>query len=109
MLTHLVVRSGFGSTSQPSLTKRELDDILKFGTEDLFKGTVILHVLYCIVYDTCLYILDEESSDSKDSLGIVYDDKAIENLLDRSLVGNGEKGPAEENLLANEYLGQFKV
>ena len=40
MLTHLVVRGGLGgsTTSQPSLSKRELDDILKFGTEDLFKG-----------------------------------------------------------------------
>lgn len=38
MLTHLVVRSGMGSGGNaPSLSKRELDDILRFGTEDLFK------------------------------------------------------------------------
>lgn len=37
MLTHLVVRPGMGSAATQSLTKRELDDILKFGTEDLFK------------------------------------------------------------------------
>lgn len=38
MLTHLVVRPGMGSgSSAPSLTKRELDDILRFGTEELFK------------------------------------------------------------------------
>ena len=37
MLTHLVVRPGMGSASSQSLSKRELDDILKFGTEDLFK------------------------------------------------------------------------
>jgi len=38
MLTHLVVRPGMGSgASGPSLSKRELDDILRFGTEDLFK------------------------------------------------------------------------
>lgn len=38
MLTHLVVRPGMGSGgSAPSLSKRELDDILRFGTEDLFK------------------------------------------------------------------------
>ena len=36
MLTHLVVRPGLGS-SGPTLSKRELDDILKFGAEDLFK------------------------------------------------------------------------
>ena len=37
MLTHLVVRPGMGSSSAPSLTKRELDGILRFGTEELFK------------------------------------------------------------------------
>ena len=37
MLTHLIVRPGMGSASQNVLTKRELDDILKFGTEELFK------------------------------------------------------------------------
>ena len=36
MLTHLVVRPGLGSKSQ-TMTKQELDDILKFGTEELFK------------------------------------------------------------------------
>ena len=38
----------------------------------------------------------------------MYDEKAIDALLDRSQVGSDDKGP-EENLLANEYLGQFKV
>ena len=37
MLTHLVVRPGMGSANSQSLTKRELDDILRFGTADLFK------------------------------------------------------------------------
>lgn len=36
MLTHLVVRPGLGSKGQ-TMTKQELDDILKFGTEELFK------------------------------------------------------------------------
>ena len=36
MLQHLVVRPGVGSKA-PSMSKQELDDILKFGTEDLFK------------------------------------------------------------------------
>lgn len=39
MLTHLVVRPGLGSKGQ-SMSKQELDDILKFGTEELFKETV---------------------------------------------------------------------
>lgn len=36
MLTHLVVRPGLGSKAG-SMSKQELDDILKFGTEELFK------------------------------------------------------------------------
>lgn len=36
MLTHLVVRPGLGSRSN-TMSKQELDDILRFGTEDLFK------------------------------------------------------------------------
>lgn len=36
MLTHLVVRPGLGS-KMGSMSKQELDDILKFGTEELFK------------------------------------------------------------------------
>lgn len=36
MLTHLVVRPGMGSRSN-TMSKQELDDILRFGTEDLFK------------------------------------------------------------------------
>jgi hypothetical protein len=45
--------------------------------------------------------------DGVDSLGIVYDDAAIEVLLDRTQ--GGDDKDADENLLANEYLGQFKV
>ena len=37
MLTHLVVRPGMGKGNQ-TMTKQELDDILKFGTEELFKA-----------------------------------------------------------------------
>lgn len=39
MLTHLVVRPGLGSKTG-SMSKQELDDILKFGTEELFKDEV---------------------------------------------------------------------
>ena len=35
MLTHLVVQPGMGGKS--NLSKKEIDDILKFGTEELFK------------------------------------------------------------------------
>ncbi|XP_039299734.1 chromodomain-helicase-DNA-binding protein Mi-2 homolog isoform X2 [Nilaparvata lugens] len=80
MLTHLVVRPGMGG-KQANFTKQELDDILRFGTEELFK--------------------EEEG---KGDEAIHYDDKAVEDLLDRSKMGIEQK----ENW-SNEYLSSFKV
>lgn len=80
MLTHLVVRPGMGGRSA-ALSKKELDDILKFGTEDLFK---------------------EESTEAETA--IHYDDAAIDSLLDRS-----KEGIEQKEMLANEYLSSFKV
>ncbi|XP_065200189.1 chromodomain-helicase-DNA-binding protein Mi-2 homolog isoform X2 [Planococcus citri] len=80
MLTHLVVRPGMGS-KQTNFTKQELDDILRFGTEELFK--------------------EEEG---KGDEAIHYDDKAVEDLLDRTKMGIEQK----ENW-SNEYLSSFKV
>ncbi|XP_065202683.1 chromodomain-helicase-DNA-binding protein Mi-2 homolog [Planococcus citri] len=80
MLTHLVVRPGMGG-KQTNFTKQELDDILRFGTEELFK--------------------EEEG---KEDEAIHYDDKAVEELLDRSRMGLEQK----ENW-SNEYLSSFKV
>ncbi|KAG0414864.1 hypothetical protein HPB47_007982, partial [Ixodes persulcatus] len=79
MLTHLVVRPGMGSRSN-TMSKQELDDILRFGTEELFKD-------------------DEGKEDT-----IHYDDKAIGELLDRT-----KEGIEQKELWANEYLGSFKV
>ena len=46
MLTHLVVQGGVGASaeSQTQLSKQQLDDIVKFGTKELFEiteGTLI--------------------------------------------------------------------
>lgn len=79
MLTHLVVRPGLGSKAAQTMSKRELDDILKFGTEEMFKD-------------------DEETG------RIVYDDAAIEALLDRSKEGIQDKESGMD-----EYLSSFKV
>ena len=38
MLTHLVVRPGLGSSKTSVMSKSELDDILKFGTQELFQS-----------------------------------------------------------------------
>ncbi|CAG2189528.1 CHD4 [Mytilus edulis] len=86
MLTHLVVRPGLGNKST-NMSKQELDDILKFGTEELFKD------------------MAENKGDDDDSANrIVYDDDAVAKLLDRSQEGQEEKEEA-----MNEYLSSFKV
>lgn len=62
MLTHLVVRPGLGSKTG-SMSKQELDDILKFGTEELFKDEVgdgestLAHInLFSIISFICLLL-----------------------------------------------------
>lgn len=79
MLTHLVVRPGMGGKGA-NFTKQELDDILRFGTEELFK--------------------EEEGKEE----AIHYDDKAVAELLDRS-----KQGIEQKESWANEYLSSFKV
>ncbi|PIO40366.1 hypothetical protein AB205_0139850, partial [Aquarana catesbeiana] len=87
MLTHLVVRPGLGSKSG-SMSKQELDDILKFGTEELFKDDV-----------------EGDNKDVEDSSVIHYDDGAISKLLDR----NQDATEDTEIQNMNEYLSSFKV
>ncbi|KFV63537.1 Chromodomain-helicase-DNA-binding protein 5, partial [Dryobates pubescens] len=87
MLTHLVVRPGLGSKSG-SMTKQELDDILKFGTEELFKDDV-----------------EGDNKEVEDSSVIHYDDAAISKLLDR----NQDATDDSELQNMNEYLSSFKV
>ncbi|CAF1342694.1 unnamed protein product [Adineta steineri] len=89
MLTHLVVRPGAGRGT--NMSKKELDDILRFGTEDLFK-------------DDDEVVGNGEGGEGGGGAKIHYDDQAIERLLDRSQEGIQEK---EEGL--NEYLSSFKV
>ncbi|VDO11755.1 unnamed protein product [Rodentolepis nana] len=83
MLTHLVVRPGLGGKGGSQMSKKELDDILKFGTEDLFK---------------------HEDNDASDEHCIVYDDAALDRLLDRS-----QQGMEEKQMEMNDYLSSFKV
>merc|ERR1711936_73786 len=83
MLTHLVVQPGMSGSSKANLSKKEIDDILKFGTEELFA--------------------DEKEGEGNDD-DIVYDTKAVEALLDRS-----QEGIEEKESWANEYLSSFKV
>ncbi|XP_072232882.1 chromodomain-helicase-DNA-binding protein 3 [Leuresthes tenuis] len=92
MLTHLVVRPGLGSKAG-SMTKQELDDILKFGTEELFKDEG--------------EGMKNNSGDKVEDEGNVihYDSTAIERLLDRSQDATDDSDV--QNM--NEYLSSFKV
>ncbi|XP_034560382.1 chromodomain-helicase-DNA-binding protein 4-like isoform X2 [Notolabrus celidotus] len=95
MLTHLVVRPGLGSKTG-SMSKQELDDILKFGTEALFKDE-----------ERQRWKLAGMKGENKeeDSSIIHYDDKAIDRLLDR----NQDATDDTELQSMNEYLSSFKV
>merc|ERR1712045_886393 len=85
MLTHLVVQPGMSGQGKANLSKKEIDDILKFGTEELFKDGA-------------------ENDEGEPVDDIVYDDAAVSALLDRS-----QEGIEEKDAWANEYLSSFKV
>ncbi|XP_062449645.1 chromodomain-helicase-DNA-binding protein 5 isoform X4 [Rhea pennata] len=129
MLTHLVVRPGLGSKSG-SMTKQELDDILKFGTEELFKDDVegmISQGQRIGMPDAVTPFSDTlstkggsvtpgmkkkhggtppgDNKDVDDSSVIHYDDAAISKLLDR----NQDATDDTELQNMNEYLSSFKV
>ncbi|XP_072036512.1 chromodomain-helicase-DNA-binding protein 5-like isoform X3 [Amphiura filiformis] len=85
MLTHLVVRPGLGSAAKGAMSKKELDDILKFGTEELFK--------------------EDKEAKGEDSEGTIqWNDAQVADLLDRS-----KEGIAEQKDFSNDYLSSFKV
>ncbi|XP_067359440.1 chromodomain-helicase-DNA-binding protein 5 isoform X1 [Channa argus] len=92
MLTHLVVRPGLGSKTG-SMSKQELDDILKFGTEELFKDEM----------EAARTMGDNK--DGEEGNVIHYDDDAISKLLDRSQ--DATEDTEIQNM--NEYLSSFKV
>ncbi|XP_051493102.1 chromodomain-helicase-DNA-binding protein 5 isoform X1 [Apus apus] len=129
MLTHLVVRPGLGSKSG-SMTKQELDDILKFGTEELFKDDVegmVSQGQRIAVPEGVAAFSDTlstkggtvtpgmkkkhggtppgDNKDVDDSSVIHYDDAAISKLLDR----NQDATDDTELQNMNEYLSSFKV
>uniref|UniRef100_A0A3Q0S0U4 Chromodomain helicase DNA binding protein 5 n=1 Tax=Amphilophus citrinellus TaxID=61819 RepID=A0A3Q0S0U4_AMPCI len=114
MLTHLVVRPGLGS-KMGSMSKQELDDILKFGTEELFKDemeaartmgfTPILPSDVYSVKGTPILSLTGDNKDGEEGSVIHYDDDAISKLLDRSQ--DATEDTEIQNM--NEYLSSFKV
>uniref|UniRef100_A0A671WLW7 Chromodomain helicase DNA binding protein 4a n=1 Tax=Sparus aurata TaxID=8175 RepID=A0A671WLW7_SPAAU len=106
MLTHLVVRPGLGSKTG-SMSKQELDDILKFGTEQLFKDEAMERKKTAPMCSSLLYEDAEKTRENKeeDSSIIHYDDKAIDRLLDR----NQDATDDTELQSMNEYLSSFKV
>uniref|UniRef100_A0A668UP31 DNA helicase n=1 Tax=Oreochromis aureus TaxID=47969 RepID=A0A668UP31_OREAU len=112
MLTHLVVRPGLGS-KMGSMSKQELDDILKFGTEELFKDE--MEAARTMGLQRCSYRLRSllskslslpgDNKDGEEGSVIHYDDDAISKLLDRSQ--DATEDTEIQNM--NEYLSSFKV
>ncbi|CAL2050791.1 unnamed protein product [Caenorhabditis brenneri] len=96
LLTHLVVRAGRGAKEE-KMSKSELDDVLRWGTEELFK--------------------EEETTADGEGVSearktteqeIVWDDAAVDFLLDRDKEEEGADGEKKEHW-TNEYLSSFKV
>uniref|UniRef100_A0A3B4V1D6 Chromodomain helicase DNA binding protein 5 n=1 Tax=Seriola dumerili TaxID=41447 RepID=A0A3B4V1D6_SERDU len=111
MLTHLVVRPGLGSKTG-SMSKQELDDILKFGTEELFKDEMeAFQVSSKLPLDlqsatlTNSFSSTGDNKDGEEGNVIHYDDDAISKLLDRSQ--DATEDTEIQNM--NEYLSSFKV
>merc|ERR1712228_661607 len=85
MLNHLVIRPGIGRKNQASLSKNEMDDILRFGSQDLFK--------------------EEDSTKDVD-----YTDDMVMALLNREEAGKEETEEDEDrNKLLDDYFSGFKV
>uniref|UniRef100_A0A0K0FKC5 Chromodomain-helicase-DNA-binding protein 4 (inferred by orthology to a human protein) n=1 Tax=Strongyloides venezuelensis TaxID=75913 RepID=A0A0K0FKC5_STRVS len=92
LLNHLVVRAN-SANKGPSLSKTELDDVLRWGTEELFKDDEN----------------NEENGEGKPSENaIVWDDEAIDKLLERKPFDPNEKVEDKKDW-SDEYLSTFKV
>ncbi|PAV85356.1 hypothetical protein WR25_12784 isoform B [Diploscapter pachys] len=102
LLTHLVVRAGIGQKG-PSMSKTELDDVLRWGTEELFK-------------DEEQQQPAAEGAEGQEGAGkkaneheIVWDDGAVDALLDRNRETEGKQEEGKKEHWTNEYLSSFKV
>uniref|UniRef100_A0A0N4ZGI1 DNA helicase n=1 Tax=Parastrongyloides trichosuri TaxID=131310 RepID=A0A0N4ZGI1_PARTI len=90
LLNHLVVRANTANKG-PSLSKTELDDVIRWGTEELFKDD-----------DNT----DENGDPKPTENAIVWDDEAIDKLLERKPFDPNEKVDKD---WSDEYLSTFKV
>ncbi|KAI3382491.1 hypothetical protein SNEBB_001112 [Seison nebaliae] len=134
MLTHLVVSGvGGGSTKSTGLTKKELSDILKFGAEDLFKdddetpttnGAPTNSSTTPTGITTSLKVEDVENNKEGDNASngqpstsstnlmktsgkIVYDNQAIDRLLNRNILDNEDVDESQGGI--NDYFKSFTV
>ncbi|VDN02899.1 unnamed protein product [Thelazia callipaeda] len=96
LLTHLVVRAGIGQKG-PSMSKSELDEVLRWGTEELFKE------------DETTTSEGEQGEKKASEQEIIWDDEAVDALLDRSADDPKEKSGEKKEHWSNEYLSSFKV
>eukprot|EP00966_Prymnesium_polylepis_P053789 1243146-Prymnesium_polylepis.1 len=90
MMEHLVVRKMGAGSGAAAFQAGELDDILRFGTAKLFQDE------------------DDEGADR-----IVWDDAAVERLLDRRQAGDDDGGTSgvdkDDSDVRNAYMDSFKV
>lgn len=104
MLTHLVVHAGIGQRG-PSMSKTELDDVLRWGTEELFKDDEASGGGDAEKKDA---VSTSEGKPKSEQQAIVWDDDAIDALLERNT--DDDAAPTSEKKdWTNEYLSTFKV
>ncbi len=112
MLDHLVVKK-MGTKGETLLEAGELDDILRFGTEEIFAESGNAELAKSsegkeadsgeVTWDKSKY------GDIPTVGGIYYDDKAVEELLDRTKEEKEGEGLDQGTKVQNEYLNSFKV
>ncbi|KAI6201100.1 hypothetical protein M3Y96_00805500 [Aphelenchoides besseyi] len=89
LLTHLVVRAG-NAQKNVALSKNELDDMLRWGTEDF----------WCCCRSSCVVVTANENR-------IVWDDEAVDALLHRA--STTTDSGTEKKDWSDDYLSSFKV
>jgi len=128
MLDHLVVKK-MGTRGETLLQAGELDDILRFGTEEIFAEDKKEEENGEKNADEGKEKKEEKEGeeatwdkakygDIPTSGGIYYDDAAVETLLDRrnkeeevkeGVKEGGKEGELGDSRMQNEYLNSFKV
>ena len=113
MLTHLVVRPGLGSKTG-SMSKQELDDILKFGTEELFKdelgeGKLCVTVVTVVTMVTVVTVVTPPRPPDGPDLCSIEAYVRLEGVQFNSLFIQGKVGPSTRLFYSNALIRRTEI